>query len=141
NMFAWIRAVSLAPEHAGLVVPGRAERVARYARGIARRIDLDDDTRDQLEAAAWMERVGECCLDETYVTGQPHRPDEIVEESAAILKSSTLLYPAGQILWATLNEPELATASNVDLAGQILRVAIAFEDATCGDIDRMHIAR
>jgi hypothetical protein len=134
NLFAWMRAVSLAPEHAGLVVPGRAERVAYLARALGRRTGLDLATTDQLEAAAWMERVGECCLDETYVTGEPNRLDEIVDASATILKSSALFYPAGQILWASLSEPEIATATPIDRAGQILRVAIAFEDATNGEL-------
>ncbi len=81
-----------------------------------------------------MERVGECCLDETSVTGVRHRPEDIVDASAAILKAGALFAPAGQILWATLNEPELATTTPIDAAGQILRVAVAFEDTTAGDV-------
>jgi hypothetical protein len=135
NLFAWIQAASVAPEFAGLAAPGRAQRIARYCRAIADDVGLDDETADQLEAAAWMERVGECCLDESYVSGVPHTAEDIVEESAAILKSTKAFYAAGQILWAYTNEPELAGTTNVDRAGQILRVAIAFEDVTNGDID------
>jgi HD-GYP domain-containing protein (c-di-GMP phosphodiesterase class II) len=136
NLFAWIRAAASAPEHAGLVVPGRAERVAAYALGLARRVGLDDELRDQLTAAAFMERVGECCLDEDGATGTPKRADEIVEESAAILKSTDAFVPAGRVLGASLHDPQLAPADPIDRAAQILRVAIAFEDATGGDVRR-----
>ncbi|MGQ0826632.1 MAG: HD-GYP domain-containing protein, partial [Actinomycetota bacterium] len=135
NLMAWMRACAIAPEHAGLVVPGRAERIATLSTEIARRAGLDPDTVDQLEAAAWMERVGECSLDESYVTGEPHRPDDIVAASAAILKTTRDYYPAGQILYASLNEPELATTEPLDRAGQVLRVVIAYENATSGDIE------
>ena len=93
NLFAWLRAMSLAPEYARLVSPGHAERVAARALTLADQHHLDPDTRDQLEAAAWMERVGQCCLDES-VTGD----EEIVEASATILASSTLFEPASRIL-------------------------------------------
>ncbi|MGQ0826517.1 MAG: hypothetical protein ACT4OX_16050, partial [Actinomycetota bacterium] len=135
NLFAWLHAASVAPEYAGLVSEGRAPRVARYARQLAETVGLDETLTDQLEAAAWMERVGECCLDESYISGFPHTREEIVEESAAILKSTKAFYDAGQILWAQLNEPELATDTAVDRAGQILRVVIAFEDLTDGQLD------
>ncbi|MFN8037220.1 MAG: HD domain-containing protein [Acidimicrobiia bacterium] len=139
NLHAWVRAVAVAPEHAGLVVPGHAQRVAGYADAIAAKAGLDAETRELLAAAAWMERVGECCLDESYVTGEPHRRDEIIDASAAMLKASEQFYPAGQILWASSQEPELATDTPIDIAGQILRVAIAFEDATHGRIERDEI--
>ncbi|MFN8036454.1 MAG: HD domain-containing protein [Acidimicrobiia bacterium] len=141
NLHAWVRAVAVAPEHAGLVVPGHAQRVAQYADAIATSVGLDQQTRELLAAAAWMERVGECCLDETYVTGEPHHRDEIIEQSAMILKASEQFHAAGQILWASLQEPELATTTPVDRAGQILRVAIAFEDATHGTLEPDQLPR
>ena len=44
-------------------------------------------------------------------------------------------YDAGQLLWAHLNEPELATDSPIDRAGQLLRAVIALEDLTEGHVD------
>jgi response regulator RpfG family c-di-GMP phosphodiesterase len=114
NLFAWLRAMSLAPEYARLVQPGHAERVAARALALADQQRLDPDTRDQLEAAAWMERVGQCCLDETVTSN-----DEIVEASATILASSTLFEPASRILRGTLNP--------ADPAARILATAIAAE--------------
>jgi HD-GYP domain-containing protein (c-di-GMP phosphodiesterase class II) len=134
NLFAWIQAASLAPEHALLASEGRAARLASYALGIARKTGLDEEMQDQLAAAAFMEHVGECCLDDPSVIGRAHRADEIVEESAAILKSTKAFSAAGQVLYAMLREPAVAGNDPVEKAGQILRVAIAFEDATNGDV-------
>jgi response regulator RpfG family c-di-GMP phosphodiesterase len=129
NLFAWLRAMSLAPEYARLVQPGHAERVAARALTLADQQHLDPDTRDQLEAAAWMERVGQCCLDETVTSN-----DEIVEASATILASSTLFEPASRILRGTLdpNEP----------AARILATAIAAErEAEAAPADMKDAAR
>jgi HD-GYP domain-containing protein (c-di-GMP phosphodiesterase class II) len=129
NLIAWLRAASLAPEYADLVAPGRAERIADDAQRMAEQTGLDDELQFQLAAAAWMERVGECSLDDPAALGRAHEQSEIVGESAAILKSTRGFHTAGEILTASLLEPELATNRGVDRAGQILRLAIAHVDA------------
>jgi HD-GYP domain-containing protein (c-di-GMP phosphodiesterase class II) len=126
NMFAWMRAVSLAPEYARLVKPGRAPRVAQYALQLAEDMGLDAATREQLEAAAWMERVGECSLDVTGADPEVRRRD-IVNASAEMLESSAAFAPAAEILRQTIDDND--DGSPVARAAHALRVAIAYEDA------------
>jgi HD domain len=126
NMFAWMRAVSLAPEYARLVKPGRAPRVAQYALQLADDMGLDAAAREQLEAAAWMERVGECSLDVTGADPDVRRR-EIVTASAAMLESSSAFAPAAEILRQTIDDKD--DGSPLARAAHALRVAIAYEDA------------
>ena len=123
NLFAWVRAVAVAPEHATLVPRGHADRVVRHARRLAEQSDLDAPTQEQLEAAAWMERVGECCLDDGRATGQPHEPADVADASAAILESCRAFDPAVRILRTTFRPSDGETA--IDRAAHILREAIA----------------
>jgi hypothetical protein len=118
NLFAWVRAVSIAPQFAGLVGPGRAGRVAENALALADRVGIDAMTRDQLEVAAWMECVGACCIDD------PDDRAAVIETSASILESSAFFVPAARILRGTCDEdPE-------SLPSRVLLAAIAREDAS-----------
>ncbi|HWS46958.1 MAG TPA: hypothetical protein VN636_13920, partial [Acidimicrobiia bacterium] len=124
NLYAWIRAVSVAPEHAALVPEGHAARVVHHARVLAAERGLDVHTREQLEAAAWIERVGECCLDDRSVTGQPHAPAVIAEASAAILASCAAFETAVAILRTAFADPQHDADGPIADAGRVLRTAV-----------------
>jgi hypothetical protein len=128
NLFAWIRAVSVAPEYPGIVKPGYARRVVDNALELADWVGLDPGTRDQLEAAAWMERVGACCIDDGDVTETEHQK-AIALASAEILESSSAFATAAQILKGTLNASTAKATTPLDSATQILQAAIALEAA------------
>jgi hypothetical protein len=112
NLFAWIRAMSLAPEYARLVPQGRAEKIAAETSRQANKARLDDITKEQLEAAAWMERVGQCCIDDAT-------PEETANASAEILASSKIFEQAANIV-----------SNDGSTAAKILQQAIALADAT-----------
>jgi len=139
NLFAWLRAVSVAPEHAALVPRGHAERVVHHARTLADR--LDAPMREQLEAAAWMERVGECCLDDPRAIGHAHPPADITDASAEILTSCRAFEPAVRILRASFREEADDTTDMIQRASHILREAIArADDDEREGLDRLLLA-
>jgi hypothetical protein len=129
-----VSALGAAPELGGLVRPGHVERVARLAVDMGRELDIGDVELQHLETAALLHHLGAVCLDEPEF-GSQHDPAEVARSGAAMLRASEALAPAGDIVAA---EPSLhrppgsAPVQTSALAGQILKVASAFDELTEG---------
>ncbi len=129
-----VRALGTAPELGGLVRPGHVERVAGLAVSMGRELDLPAQELEQLETAALLHHLGAVCLDEP-ADGAPHDPVAVAKSGAAMLRASEALAPAGDIVAAEplLHRPPTAEeAPEAALAGQILKVASAFDELTEG---------
>lgn len=134
NFQQTVRALGEAPELGGLVRAGHVDRAADLAVDMGRELEFTDADLDHLETAALLHHFGAVCLDEPPEGGQLD-PAAVAEAGAAMLRGSEALAPAGDIVAA---EPSLhrapGTASTPPsaLAGQILKVASAFDELTDG---------
>lgn len=129
-----VRALGTAPELGGLVRQGHVERVADLAVSMGRELDLGSSDLDQLETAALLHHLGAVCLDEP-APGSQHDPTLVAQSGAAMLRASEALAPAGDIVAAEplLHRPPKAEEpTDAALAGQILKVASAFDELTEG---------
>ncbi len=129
-----IRALGAAPELGGIVRAGHAERVASLSVAVGRELGLSRSEMEHLEAAALLHHLGQVCLDEPE-DGRPPEAGAVAEAGAAILRSTPLLAPAGDVV-AAETMPSLgsrAVDEHVVLAGQILKVASAFDELAEGD--------
>jgi hypothetical protein len=129
-----VRALGTAPELGGLVRPGHVERVADLAVGMGRELDLGPNDLEQLETAALLHHLGAVCLDEPE-SGSQHDPADVARSGAAMLRASEALAPAGDIVAAEplLHRPPGSEETpEAALAGQILKVASAFDELTEG---------
>jgi len=129
-----VRALGTAPELGGLVRPGHVERVADLAVSMGRQLDLGPNELEQLETAALLHHLGAVCLDEPEA-GRQHDPTAVAEAGATMLRASEALAPAGDIVAAEplLHRPRGAEEQpEAALAGQILKVASAFDELTEG---------
>jgi len=130
-----VRALGTAPELGGLVRVGHVDRVADLAVAMGEALDLPDSEVAHLETAALLHHLGAVCLDEAD-SDEPLDPNAVAEAGAAMLHASDALAPAGDIVAA---EPSLhrapgrLSAQSSALAGQILKVASAFDELTEGD--------
>jgi HD domain len=129
-----VRALGAAPELGGLVREGHVERVAALAVEMGNDLGLPDSDVEDLETAALLHHLGAVCLDESEGSGQLD-PVAVAEAGASMLRGSEALAPAGDIVAA---EPSLHRAPGVPtsprsaLAGQVLKVASAYDELTEG---------
>lgn len=130
-----VRSLGQAPELGGLVRVGHVDRVAGLAVAMGEELDLSDVELEHLETAAFLHHFGSVCLDEPPEGGHLD-PVAVADASAAMLRGSEALAPAGDIVAA---EPALhresgkANRSSSSLSGQILKVASAFDELTDGN--------
>ncbi len=129
-----VRALGRAPELAGLARPGHAQRVADLAVAMGSDLGLSTSEIDQLETAALLHHLGAVCLD-APTDDTPLDPSAVSRAGGEMLRGSEVLEGAGDIVAAEpmLHRPpgDVATAGGT-LAGQILKVASAFDELTDG---------
>ncbi len=129
-----VRALGVAPELGGLVRSGHVERVAEVAVAMGRELDVSVSELEHLETAALLHHLGVVCLDEPD-PGAPHDAAAVARSGAAMLRASEALAPAGDIVAAEhlLHRPPGSEgAAPSALAGQVLKVASAFDELTEG---------
>jgi hypothetical protein len=129
-----VRALGAAPELGGLVRPGHVERVAELAVAMGHEVELGAGELDQLETAALLHHLGAVCLDEPEA-GTRLDPVAVARSGATMLRASEALSPAGDIVAAEPllhRPPGPEVVSPAALAGQILKVASAFDELTEG---------
>jgi hypothetical protein len=110
------------------------QRVADLAVAMGEKLGLPGVELEQLETAALLHHLGAVCLD-APTTDAPLDPGAVAEAGASMLRGSDALAPAGDIVAA---EPLLHRAPSAQgqppssLAGQVLKVASAFDELTDG---------
>jgi len=123
-----IRALGAAPELGGIVRDGHSERVAAVAVAIGAQLGFSRHELAQLETAALLHHLGQVCLDEPE-DGRPAEPIAVATSGAAILRSTPLLAPAGDIIAAETIPPRTRSGSRPSvLSGQVLKVASAYDE-------------
>lgn len=130
-----IHALAAAPELGGLAREGHAGRVADLAVSMGNVLDLGPSDLDHLRTAAQLHHLGAVCLDEPDGAA-PLDPVEVARASAAMLRASEVLAPAGDVVAAEplLHRPPGAhDQPPAALAGMILKVASAYDELTEGD--------
>jgi hypothetical protein len=135
-----IRALGAAPELGGMVRDGHAARVADLALALGATLGFSRHELGQLETAALLHHLGQVCLDEPD-DGRPPEPVSVAQAGATILRGTQLLAPAGDIIaaeWMPHRE-EISSRPSV-MAGQILKVASAFDELSDGHPDRAGLA-
>jgi hypothetical protein len=133
-----VRALGAAPELGGMVLAGHAERVAALAVEVASELRVGRGETEDIERAALLHHLGQVCLDEPDLGFRPE-PSEIAMSSAAILRSTELLAPAGDIV-AAESLPVRNRSASKRLSGQILKVASAFDELSEGRPERSDAA-
>jgi hypothetical protein len=128
-----VSALGAAPELGGLVRVGHVERVAELAVEMGRELDVSAVDLEHLETAALLHHLGAVCLDEP-AAGAQHDPFEVAKSGASMLRASEALAPAGDIVAAepSLHRPPGSLPVPAALAGQVLKVASAFDELTEG---------
>jgi hypothetical protein len=127
-----IRALGAAPELGGIVRDGHSERVAVVAVSIGTELGFSRHELAQLETAALLHHLGQVCLDEP-ADGRAPEPAAVATSGAAILRSTPLLAPAGDIIAAETLPYRAKVGSRPSvLSGQVLKVASAFDELSEG---------
>ena len=130
-----IRALGAAPELGGIVREGHAERVAKLAVATATELGFSRPELDHVETAALLHHLGQVCIDEPE-DGRAPEPAAVATAGAAILRSTPLLAPAGDVIAA---EPmpyrDNAGSRPSVMAGQVLKVTSAFDELSLGRVD------
>jgi hypothetical protein len=130
-----VRALGEAPELGGLVRAGHVDHVAELAVAMGEELDLPETDVAHLETAALLHHLGAVCLDEPDGE-EPLDAGAVAEAGAVMLRGSEALAPAGDIVAAEPSlhrTPGITSAPPSALAGQILKVASAFDELTEGD--------
>ncbi len=88
-----------------------------------------------------LHHLGQVCVDEPE-DGRPAEAAAVAEAGAAILRSTSLLAPAGDVVAAeTMPSLRSSTADgDVLLSGQILKVASAFDELAGGEASQHAVA-
>lgn len=135
-----IRALGAAPELGGIVREGHSERVATLSQSIGAELGFSRHELAQLETASLLHHLGQVCLDEPD-DGRPADPASVAASGAAILRSTPLLAPAGDIIAAEISPQRAKLGSRPSvLAGQVLKVASAYDELCEGDPSRGALA-
>jgi hypothetical protein len=135
-----IRALGAAPELGGIVRAGHSERVATVALSIATELGFSRHELAQLETAALLHHLGQVCLDEPPA-GRALEPAAVASSGAAILRNTSLLAPAGDIIAAETLPYRAKVGSRPSvLSGQVLKVASAFDELCEGRPDQASVA-
>ena len=134
NFRQTVEALGVAPELGGLVREGHAERVAVLAVVMGRDLHLNETEVEHLETAALLHHLGAVCLD-APAYGAVLDGTAIAAGGAEMLRASEILAPAGDIVAAAPllhRVPGVPGEQKNALAGQILKVASAFDELTEG---------
>ena len=137
NFRQTVEALGVAPELGGLVREGHAERVAALATAIGRDLDLPESDVEQLQTAALLHHLGAVCLD-APAEGEVLDAGAIAAAGADMLRASEILAPAGDIVAAAPllhRVPGVPGQRKDAFAGQILKVASAFDELTEGRVE------
>ena len=129
-----VGALGRAPELAGLVRPGHGQRVSALAVSMGEDLELSSTEVEQLETAALLHHLGAVCLDAPS-SDAPLDANAVAEAGGSMLRGSEALAAAGDIVAAEPllhRPPERPEATSALLAGQILKVASAFDELTDG---------
>ena len=128
-----VEALGSAPEFAGLVRPGHVQRVADLAVQMGRELSMSDVEVERLETAALLHHLGAVCLD-APAEGAQLNSIAVAEAGASMLRASDVLAPAGDIIRAepALHRAPGTASADGSLAGQVLKVASAFDELTDG---------
>lgn len=135
NFWQTVEALGAAPELAGLVRPGHATRVAALAVEMGQELGLTNTEIEQLEMAANLHHLGAVCLD-APTPSQPLDPVAVAKAGSTMLRDSEVLAAAGDIVAAEPllhRAPEWRGQHAAAFAGQILKVASAFDELTEGN--------
>jgi hypothetical protein len=128
-----IRALGSAPELGGIVRTGHAERVATMAVATANELGFSRQELEYIETAALLHHLGQVCLDEPD-DGRAPEPASVARAGAAILRSTPLLAPAGDIIaMETVPYDAINGGRPSTMAGQVLKVSSAFDELSGGD--------
>jgi hypothetical protein len=128
-----IRALGAAPELGGIVRQGHAERVAKLAVATASELGFSRQELEHLETAALLHHLGQVCIDEPE-DGRAPEPAAVASAGAAILRSTPLLAPAGDVIAAEVMPSRDGSPPSV-MAGQVLKVTSAFDELSLGRAD------
>jgi hypothetical protein len=133
NLRQTVEALGTAPEFAGLVRAGHVERVAALATQMGSELAMSETEVEQLETAALLHHLGAVCLD-APPPGEPLDAVAVAEAGASMLRASEVLAPAGEIVGAepALHRTPGASPAVGSVAGQVLKVASAFDELTDG---------
>jgi hypothetical protein len=123
-----------------MVREGHGERVADLAVAMGSTLGCSREELTQIETAALLHHLGQVCLDEPD-DGRPPEPVAVAQAGATILRGTQLLAPAGDIIAAEWMPARRTVATRPSvLAGQILKVASAFDELSDGRADRAGLA-
>ncbi len=134
NFRQTVEALGVAPELGGLVREGHVARVAELAVAIGRDLHLNETEVEHLETAALLHHLGAVCLDAPE-EGEVLDGAAIAAVGAEMLRASEILAPAGDIVAAAPllhRVPGIPGEQKNALAGQVLKVASAFDELTEG---------
>ncbi len=137
NFRQTVEALGVAAELGGLVRAGHSERVAELVVAMGRDLHLHEADIEHLETAALLHHLGAVCLD-APVAGEVLDAAAIAAAGAEMLRASEVLAPAGDIVAAAPllhRVPGVPGAQKDALAGQILKVASAFDELTEGRVE------
>jgi len=119
-------ALAMAPELAGMVPPGHAERVRVLVRTLAGPMGVPHGELADLETAALLHHFGQVALDEPQDEIGPARP-EVSAVTASMLREVALFEGAGDIVAGDRDDPAVRTAA------QVLRGACEYDLLTTRD--------
>jgi len=131
-----IRALGAAPELGGYVRSGHAERVADLAVAVAAELGFPPAELAHLETAALLHHLGQVCIDEPDDGGAPD-PSTVAAASAAILRTTSVLAPAGDVVAAEVMpyRERQGTTRPGSMSGQILKVTSEFDELSEGSAE------
>ncbi|HZJ26977.1 MAG TPA: hypothetical protein VFF40_08215 [Acidimicrobiia bacterium] len=132
-----LRALSIVPELGGLVRPGHGARVADVSTEMGRELGLEPHEIEYLQAASLLHHIGHVCLDDPEVLGRPIEASEVARASAEMLRQAEFLAPAADLLSPDPLPFGGAPRSTMSTAGQVLRVASAFDELSEGGDERL----
>jgi hypothetical protein len=121
-----IESLSMAPELAGLVQSGHAERVATLVAYAGHRLGLSESDLEDLEMAALLHHLGQVTLDDPQVAGRPDQ-NRIAAVTGGMLGEIRPLAGAGEIIAGESDDLRRRTAA------QLLRLASEYDELTVVD--------
>ena len=119
-------ALSLAPELAGMVDSGHAERVRFLVNAMGKELGMRTVDLAMAERAALLHHLGQVTLEDPSHGGVHPHPVEIAVATASLFDGIDELAPVGEIIQGA--PADCIPASRVGLASQVLRVASAYDE-------------
>ena len=119
-------ALAMAPELAGMVPAGHAERVRVLVRMLGGPMGISQSELPDLETAALLHHFGQVALDEPVDPSGPASP-EVSAVTASMLREVALFEAAGDIVAGDIDD------SDAKIAAQVLRCACEYDLLTSRD--------